>query len=126
MAADFVRRLKQISEEERQAILTRTAGALSPEEADELEQAGSVLLETNVVVAHVRNDWVVLGELHCEALRSPRCEEQRTLIREFLQTVIVLMPDGRTCDWYGQVKADLASVGKPIPDIDLWIAAMAR
>ena len=38
VAADFVQRLKRISEEERQAILARTAGALSPEEADELER----------------------------------------------------------------------------------------
>lgn len=38
VAADFVQRLKEVSEEERQAILTRTAGALSREEADELEQ----------------------------------------------------------------------------------------
>jgi len=37
-AADFVHRLKRISEEERQAILARTAGALSPEEADELDR----------------------------------------------------------------------------------------
>ena len=39
VAADFVQRLKRISQEERQAILARTAGALSPEEADELEQS---------------------------------------------------------------------------------------
>ena len=38
VAADFVHRLTRISEEERQAIFTRTAGALSPEEADELER----------------------------------------------------------------------------------------
>jgi hypothetical protein len=38
VAADFVHRLKRISEDERQAILTRTAGALSREEADELER----------------------------------------------------------------------------------------
>ena len=38
VAADFVQRLKRISQEERQAILTRTAGALSPEEADELDR----------------------------------------------------------------------------------------
>jgi len=38
VAADIVHRLKRISEEERQAILTRTAGALSPEEADELKR----------------------------------------------------------------------------------------
>jgi hypothetical protein len=38
VAADFVHRLERISEEERQAIFTRTAGALSAEEADELER----------------------------------------------------------------------------------------
>ena len=37
-AADFVHRLKRISEAEREAILARTAGALSPEEADELDR----------------------------------------------------------------------------------------
>jgi hypothetical protein len=36
VAADFVHRLRRISEDERQVILSRTAGALSPEEADEL------------------------------------------------------------------------------------------
>ena len=38
VAADLVHRLKRISEEESQAIFTRTAGALSAEEADELER----------------------------------------------------------------------------------------
>jgi DNA-directed RNA polymerase specialized sigma24 family protein len=38
VAADFVHRLKRISEEERQAIFTRTAGILSPEEAAEMER----------------------------------------------------------------------------------------
>jgi hypothetical protein len=38
VAADFVHRLKRISDEERQAILTRTAGALAPEDADEMER----------------------------------------------------------------------------------------
>jgi hypothetical protein len=37
-AADIVHRLKRISEEERQTILTRTAGALSPEAADEMNR----------------------------------------------------------------------------------------
>jgi tRNA(fMet)-specific endonuclease VapC len=51
-----------------------------------MNTAGSVLLDTNVVVAHLRNDpdltarlraapaiylpWVVLGELHYGALRA--------------------------------------------------------
>ncbi len=39
LAADFIQRLKQISQEERQAILARTAGSLSRETADEMEKA---------------------------------------------------------------------------------------
>jgi hypothetical protein len=39
VAADFVQRLRRISEEERQAILARTAGSLSPEDADAMEKA---------------------------------------------------------------------------------------
>ena len=38
VAADFVHRLSRVSEEEREAIFARTAGALPPEEADELER----------------------------------------------------------------------------------------
>jgi hypothetical protein len=38
VAADFVHRLKQIGDEERQLVFSRTAGALSPEEADELSR----------------------------------------------------------------------------------------
>jgi hypothetical protein len=38
MAADFIRRLKPISQAEREAALARTFGCLSPEEADEMER----------------------------------------------------------------------------------------
>ena len=39
LAADYIQRLKRISQEERQAILTHTAGSLSRETADEMEKA---------------------------------------------------------------------------------------
>ena len=38
MAANFIRRLKPISQAEREVALARTFGCLSPEEADELER----------------------------------------------------------------------------------------
>ncbi len=38
MAASFIRRLKPISQAERDAALSRTFGCLSPEEADEMER----------------------------------------------------------------------------------------
>ena len=74
VAADFVHRLKRISDEERQAILSRTAGALSPEEADELER---VIEEESHTATYV--PWVVLGELHYVVLRAQRREAQLAL-----------------------------------------------
>jgi tRNA(fMet)-specific endonuclease VapC len=107
-----------------------------------MNTAGSVLLDTNVVVAHFRNDpdltahltatpalylpWVVLGELHYGALRARRREAQLALIRDFLRTTSLLLPDQSTSERYGQVKAELAEIGKLIPDNDIWIAAIAR
>ncbi len=38
MAASFIRRLKPISQVEREAALARTLGCLSTEEADEMER----------------------------------------------------------------------------------------
>jgi tRNA(fMet)-specific endonuclease VapC len=107
-----------------------------------MKTAGSVLLDTNVVVAHFRTDadltarlrttpamyvpWVVLGELHYGALRAQRREAQLALIRDFMQTATLLLPDQNTSEQYGEVKAELAGIGKLIPDNDIWIAAMAR
>ena len=38
IAANFIRRLKPVSDGEREAALARTFGCLSPEEADEMER----------------------------------------------------------------------------------------
>ena len=38
MAASFIRRLKPVSQAEREAALVRTFGCPSPEEADEMER----------------------------------------------------------------------------------------
>jgi tRNA(fMet)-specific endonuclease VapC len=34
--------------------------------------------------------------------------------------------DDRTVEQYGQIKAEIAEAGTPIPDNDIWIAALAR
>lgn len=60
------------------------------------------------------------------ALRAQRREAQLALIRDFLQTATLLLPDQSTIERYGEVKAELAGVGKLIPDNDIWIAATAR
>ena len=96
-----------------------------------MNPAGSVLLDTNIVVAHFRNDpgatthlkaaavlylpWIVLGELHYGARRAQRREMQMALIHEFLQVAILLLPDQNTSERYGHLKAELAGAGRPIP-----------
>ncbi|MSV30444.1 MAG: type II toxin-antitoxin system VapC family toxin [Bryobacterales bacterium] len=107
-----------------------------------MNTAGSVLLDTNVVVAYFRGDkdlhphfvgatplnlpWVVLGELYYGAQRAQRRQEQLAYIHDLLTYAEVLFPNHETTTTYGQVKSELAQLGKPIPDNDLWIAAMAR
>ncbi len=107
-----------------------------------MNAAGSVLLDTSIVVEYLRGDqalpprfarfsticipWVVLGELYFGAKRAPHREQALTQVRNFLQNVALLLADEDTAERYGQIKAELAHVGKPIPDNDLWIAASAR
>ncbi len=107
-----------------------------------MNTAGSVLLDTSVVIPHLRGDqalsarlsqlasihvpWVVLGELRFGARRAVRPDAALAQVRAFLRTVALLLPDEGTAEHYGDLKAELARLGKPIPDNDLWIAAMAR
>ena len=69
---------------------------------------------------------MVLGELHFGAQRAQRRQEQLAYIHDLLTYAAVLYPDQDTTEIYGQMKAELARLGKPIPDNDLWIAVMAR
>ena len=107
-----------------------------------MNTAGSVLLDTTVVVAYYRGDqvlpprfaeskimyvpWVVLVELHFGAQRAQRPLQQHANIRDLLKFAVVLFPDQSTTEHFGQIKAELARLGRPIPDNDLWIAATAR
>ena len=94
-----------------------------------MNMAGSVLLDTNVVVAYFRGDkalqphfagltsmylpWVVLGELHFGAQRAQRRQEQLAYIHDLLTYAVVLFADQDTTEVYGQVKAELAQLASP-------------
>ena len=67
-----------------------------------------------------------LGEVHYGALRAQRRQEQLAYIHDLLTYAAVLFPGRDTTEIHGQVKAEMAQLGKPIPDNDLWIAATAR
>ena len=58
------------------------------------------------------------------ALKSPR--RLQSLLRRLEAESIILFPDRATADYYALVRCELKTRGTPIPENDLWIAALAR
>ena len=100
------------------------------------------LLDTSVIIHAFKNNntvaeklnaimdvyvpVAVVGELYYGAYKSADPEKHIKQIQSFLLNCKVLAPDLLTGDVYGHVKAALIKKGKPIPENDIWIAAMAR
>ncbi|HEX9727854.1 MAG TPA: type II toxin-antitoxin system VapC family toxin [Gemmatimonadales bacterium] len=102
---------------------------------------GSFLLDTNIVIALLAAEQsvvdhlaaaeavylsaIVLGELHYGARQSARADENLARPRAMAGATAVLNCDSETAERYGHVKARLRAKGTPIPENDLWIAALA-
>jgi len=102
---------------------------------------GDVLLDTTVVVAHLRGvaavsqrlaetrtrylSVVALGELHYGVYRSSRPGENLRQLEHWLRVAVLLPVSPATAGHYGRLKDQLARSGTPIPENDLWIAAVA-
>jgi tRNA(fMet)-specific endonuclease VapC len=103
---------------------------------------GSCLLDTNVVVALFKGDPAitqnlqhfdevflpvpVLGELYYGARKSGRISDNLTQVDRLAASSVVLGCDLATAHQYALIKDDLRAKGLPIPENDLWIAAIAR
>jgi tRNA(fMet)-specific endonuclease VapC len=103
--------------------------------------SGRFLLDTNVVIAIFARDSsvlqyvgeadevflpaIVVGELHYGAQKSARVEENVERIIELASETTVLACDADTARHYGTIKNRLRAKGKPIPENDIWIAAVA-
>ena len=101
----------------------------------------SVLLDTSIVVRHFRDrnalagkldaykelylPQAALAELYAGAFRSACPEKNLQQIMRFLEAVDMLVPDESTPEVYGRISAQLAQAGTPIPQNDIWIAAIA-
>lgn len=101
---------------------------------------GRVLLDTNVAIAlfsgeksvsqqfaatEVYVSATVLGELYFGARKSAHASSNTAKIDQFAAAVQVLSCDAVTAQLYGQIKDQLRSKGRPIPENDIWIAAVA-
>ena len=103
--------------------------------------AHGVLLDTSAVIDHLRGKidiaekappaeplflpLTALGELYKGVLKSASPEKSRAKLDTFLQTVAVLHPATATALHYAQIAAALERMGTPIPENDIWIAAVA-
>jgi tRNA(fMet)-specific endonuclease VapC len=102
---------------------------------------GDLLLDTSVIIEHFRGNRdvaatleaansvsvpsIVIGELYYGALRSANFEKQQQQLTLFLRHLPILSVDRQTAFEYGRIRSALAGAGTPIPENDIWIAAVA-
>ena len=103
--------------------------------------SGRFLLDTNIVIAIFAKDSIVmdhlaqatevfvpsiaLGELFYGAHKSNQAHANIARIEEFAADAVILACDVATGREYGRIKNDLRIGGRPIPENDIWIAAIA-
>lgn len=68
---------------------------------------------------------VALGEMYFGVWKSGRRDLNRAKVAAFEARAKVLPCDAGTAAVYGRIKDDLRRKGRPIPENDLWIAALA-
>ncbi|MDI6768372.1 MAG: type II toxin-antitoxin system VapC family toxin [Anaerolineales bacterium] len=103
--------------------------------------SGKCLLDTNIVIALFADEAavkdnlaktdevfvpsVVIGELCYGAHKSARAKENLARIDDFAASSVVLGCDIETARAYGEIKNVLRIKGRPLPENDIWIAAIA-
>ncbi|GAB4421754.1 MAG: tRNA(fMet)-specific endonuclease VapC [Anaerolineae bacterium] len=107
-----------------------------------MQMSGRYLLDTNIIIALFASETLVqqrlseadevfapviaIGELYFGAHKSARPQENLATLDEFVANVVVLGCDGVTARRYGEIKHELLAKGHPLPENDIWIAAIAR
>lgn len=102
---------------------------------------GRVLLDTNIVIAlfageaaivnrlrtvdEVLLPSIVLGELYYGARKSGRPADNIRRLDEFAASSAIVSCNGAVARRYGEIKDVLRQAGRPIPENDIWIAAIA-
>jgi tRNA(fMet)-specific endonuclease VapC len=104
--------------------------------------SGEHLLDTNIVIRFFGHDTAVeeqlskspgvflpvfaLAELYYGAFKSNLTWKNYEGIEQFVSRIGVLSGDKETAVEFGRIKNELRLMGRPIPDNDIWIAALAR
>lgn len=102
---------------------------------------GRYLLDTNIIIALFAGESAIkdnlaqadeifvpsiaTGELYFGARKSERAKENLARVDEFVMNNVVLGCDLETARRYGEIKNALKTKGRPMPENDVWIAAIA-
>jgi tRNA(fMet)-specific endonuclease VapC len=68
---------------------------------------------------------IVLGELYFGAEKSKNIRKNLRKIDDFFEFCTILEVNSITAKFYAQIKKSLQKAGRPIPENDIWIAAIA-
>jgi len=68
----------------------------------------------------------VVGEYEFGLLALGKRNRYKSLFRRLEAFSTILLPDRETANWYATIRHELKKRGTPIPEGDLWIAALAR
>ena len=69
---------------------------------------------------------VVVGEYRFGLVRSRHRRRLTSLLEDLIRESRVLLIDETTAGTYASVREELRQLGRPIPENDVWIAALAR
>ena len=101
--------------------------ALDTNRLTDLFQGDAALAERLGLCDEVWIPLVVLAEIKAGFLGGTERHRNEILLRKLLSktTVGVLLPDRETAEHHARLFVQLKRAGTPVPDNDLWIAALA-
>jgi predicted nucleic acid-binding protein len=101
--------------------------ALDTNRLTDLFQGDTKLAERLSTCDEVWIPLVVLAEIKAGFYGGTQQQRNEILLRKFLAktTVGVLLPSRETAEHYARLFVQLKRAGTPVPDNDLWIAALA-
>jgi tRNA(fMet)-specific endonuclease VapC len=107
-----------------------------------MPMAGRYLLDTNILIALFADEpsvreamqvaeavfvpVIALGELYFGARKSGRMQANVDVVDDLAAESQIVSCDLETARHYAAIKEGLRRIGQPIPENDLWIAALAN
>jgi len=84
------------------------------------------IMEVIATASFLALSFIGYAEFRYGLLGARRPTEGIRLLAELAASLPLLLPDAESLEQYAQIKDELKRNDRPIPDNDIWIAALAR